>query len=89
MTGSHSELRNWQSQVPKNRKVFRRILSHPLQATVNPPARAAEKPHSCSVLRHNLGQKAAERRAGLTVWLGICKKESTVLVLADGQMFGV
>ena len=26
MIGSHSQLRNWQLQVPKNRKVFRRIF---------------------------------------------------------------
>jgi hypothetical protein len=26
MTGSHSELRDWRFQVPKNRKVFRRIF---------------------------------------------------------------
>jgi hypothetical protein len=64
-------------------------LGHPLQVTVNPPARAAEKPDNCSVLRHDLGQKAAERRSGLTVWLGICKKESTVLVSADRQMLAV
>lgn len=39
MTGSHSELRNWRFQVPKNRKVFRRILGSSASGDVNPRAR--------------------------------------------------
>ena len=50
MSGSHSELRNWQFQVPENRKVFRRILGASLQAKGNSPDESAEKRHIYSIL---------------------------------------
>jgi len=58
MTGSHSELRNWQFQVPKNRKVFRRILAVSLQAKTTARPETAEKRHICSLLGDNLNQGA-------------------------------
>jgi hypothetical protein len=52
MTGSYSKLRNWQFQVPKNRKVFRHIFSS--------SSEHAEKRHIATALCLTLDQGAGK-----------------------------
>ena len=61
MTGSHSELRYCRFQVPKNRKVFRRIFEASLQAKGNWPA---GRPTSAA----NYGMISIKERTNVVDW---------------------